>query len=294
MTDRNTVMDTTPGTVLTATGRSLATAASAAAALAAIGGASDPIAEVVAPTSCIAWLRAEDIYGRDASYASSWRSVVGPDMSGNEPAVIAGGASWINDDPPSVRPVYQTTGGVREIRFQGWNGGAIPTIPSIDATSFSACCVVVGAQLTGVMAGIMGWGQGTAGRNANIVSRINSKSAIAFTADAGSTASEALAILDVGTAPMTTAATAILVTYNGTTVSLYKALAADSAWVLVGTLATTLDIGSERPLVFGRTASGSTPSLSTVGFRFVCAHSAVLSGDEMVDLRAYFTTKGLL
>ena len=268
-------------------------AANAAAALASIGGASDPIAELPESASVTIYLRNADLRGQDGAFAAMWAAAAGPPGFGLLSRVTGTTDALWYGGPTAGFPVFQTTSSVRELRWQGALPGGTPLTPGTGSASWSVMVVVVGAQLTGTAAAILGWGNFPNGQNVCLFSRWNSKTAWGATVRSNSSTDETQIILDDSGFPATTDPTALLLTYDGTALSLWKAVSGDASWVSVGTLTVTLNLATNYPLCFSR-AGGNSTFASTVGIREVAAWRAALDSDARTALRTYITTAGLL
>jgi hypothetical protein len=267
--------------------------ANAAAALASIGGASDPVAVLPESASVSLFLRNADIRGADNTFAAQWPAAVGPVFYGYSPACVGSTDPVWYGGATSGFPIFQTTSGVREIRWQGNFGGSAPILPASGAGAWSLLLVVVGAQLTGTSASIAGWGNFGNTANVTVCSRLNSLTAWAVTVRGNSQTDVTQAILDSGTYPATTDPTALLVTYDGATLSFWKAVAVDSDWLLIGTLSVTLAIATTLPFSLAR-AGGNTAWSSTVGVREAALWTTALDATARTALRSYITTAALL
>lgn len=272
------------GSVLTVTNRTVAWAAPAS---------SSPVDSLPEPASVALWLRNADLRGSDGTFASQWPAVVGPDLFGYANSVTGStDAIWYGGAVTGF-PIFQTTSGVREIRWQGNYGGCAPILPAAGAGVWSVALVVVGAQLTGTSASLAGWGHFAAAANVTFFSRLNSLTAWGITVRGSSQTDVTQAILNGGAYPATTDPTALLGTYDGATLSLWKAVAADSAWVSIGTLSVTLAISTTTPFCLAR-AGGNTAYSSTVGIREAIVWRTALDSTARTALRAYITTAGVL
>lgn len=255
------------------------------------GGSAEPVDALPEPDDVVLYLRNADIRGATGTTVGVWPAAVGPDALGYVAGSVPYAATpWVGVS--STRAIYQSTSGVPEIRWQGGNGGFVPILPGDGTDHWTVCVVAVGAQLTGTAAAILGWGQNTSDRNVGIFSRYNSVSQWTLSIRSFSQTDTTNAITSASY-PSTTDPTALLASFDGTTITLWKAVAADGAWVSIGTTVTALDIAEENPLMLARTGTG-TPSLSTVGLREVIAWRIALDSTARTALRTYVTTAGLL
>ena len=264
----------------------------AAAARALIGAASDPLSMIPASDDSVLWLRNADIRGATGTTVGVWPAAVGPDAyayTAGAPPFTA--IPWVGVS--SGRAIYQTTSGVPEIRWQASNGGFAPILPGDGTDQWTVCVVVVNAVLTGTAAAILGWGQNTSDRNVALFSRFNSVSQWRLSIRSFSTTDTTNSITNAAS-PSSANPTALLASFDGTTISFWEAESGDADWVSIGTLTHSLDVLEEHPIMLARTGTG-TPSISSgLGIREVVAWRAALDSDARTALRTYVTAAGLL
>ena len=261
---------------------------------AAASGSAEPVDSLPEPSSVSLWLRNADLRGSDGTSIGVWPAEVGPDLVAYAPALTGTTDSvWVGSPPSTTFPIFATTSSIREARWQGNYGGCSPMLPAAGAGAWSVVVIAVGAQLTGVSASVAGWGQAAGEANVTLVSRLNSVTAWAVTTRGNSQTDTTSSIGSGGSEPATTDPTALLLTYDGATLSFWKAVSGDGSWVSVGTLSVTLAVSTTLPFCLAR-AGGNTAYSSTVGIREAIVWRAALDSTARTALRTYITSAGLL